>query len=119
MNKKQKAMFAHINGVQGRSPCKKKHCHPEGANTCRWQVAIPTSRRTPPFSFGKPSEMPADRLAPGRCVALQRTYSLPKANSGSSCRPNLQGRRGACTERFDVHNRKIIVKRSCLHIQKA
>ena len=52
-------------------------------------------------------------LAPGRCVALQRTYSVPKANSGSSCRPNLQGRRGTGTVRFDVHNRKIKVKRSC------
>ncbi|MBQ8260649.1 MAG: hypothetical protein IJY97_13930, partial [Clostridia bacterium] len=35
MNKKQKAMFAHINGVQGRSPCKKKRCHPEGASADR------------------------------------------------------------------------------------
>ena len=37
MNKKQKAMFAHINGVQGRSPCKKKRCHPEERPQAAWR----------------------------------------------------------------------------------
>ena len=32
-----------------------------------------------------------------------------------SCRAHLQARRGACTEKFDVNNRIIIVKRSCLY----
>ena len=75
--KSGKLLCSHLlNGVQGRSPCKKKHCHPEARPQTAWRRRI-------------------------------------------SCRPNLQGRRGACTEWFDVHNRKIIVKRSCLHIQKA
>ena len=57
-------MFALAKRGAGAKPLQKERCHPEGANTCLWQVAIPTSRLTPPFSFGKPSEMPADRLAP-------------------------------------------------------
>ena len=33
-----------------------------------------------------------------------------------SRRPHLQGRRGACTECFDVNDRIIIVKHSCLYL---
>ena len=29
-----------------------------------------------------PEAGPAGRVVPGRCVTLQRTYSLPKANAG-------------------------------------
>ena len=53
---------------------------------------------------------------------LQEKHCHPEARPQTawrrriSCRPNLQGRRGACTERFAVHNRKIIVKRSCLYL---
>ena len=50
MNKKQKAMFAHINGVQGRSPCKKKRCHPEGASADR--LAPEGSRAAPIYKRG-------------------------------------------------------------------
>ena len=47
MHKKQNAMFALTNGVQGRSPCNKKRCHPEA----RPQAAFPPGR-----SVGFPKE---------------------------------------------------------------
>ena len=72
-------MFALAKRGAGAKPLQERRCHPEGANTCLWQVAIPTSRHTPSFSFGKPSEMPADDFAPeeSRGAPIYKRAAVP------------------------------------------
>jgi len=115
VHKKVKQLCLHLqSGVQGRSPCKKDDVILRARILAfgKWQFRLLGIRLHFPSENRRKCPQP---LAPGRCVALQRTYSLPKANSGSSCRAHLQARRGACTEWFNVHNRKTKVKRSCSH----